>query len=347
MNKAFYSAAVAAVVVLLAWWLFRPHNSPTHEQPVLTTAPRATPSKVPTSDPAERTISNLPQLTLTNLSNAFRAGSNTRKDLMHQLMLSQNSKSLDLFGLVVDQYGAPVIGAKVMGSVLLAAGFTRNSGEDHYTEADAQGRFGFARLHGLELGICPQKEGYEYDLKLSANRPENYYKADPNDPVVFTMWKLKGPEPMIHVKAQSGVPCDGSPARFDLFAGKPGMGGDLIVKLTRRPVDIVRGKPFDWEITVEIPGGGLQEIRDAYPNEAPAGGYLPSITMAFPVDMPKWTIWLDRSFYVKAGGGKVYGRMAISVTADFQPPPTFFSANVYANPSGSRNLEFDPSKQIR
>jgi hypothetical protein len=39
--------------------------------------------------------------------------------------------------------------------------------------------------------------------------------------------------------------------------------------------------------------------------------------------------------------------MKLKIMADFQPPPTLFDVQIYANPAGSRNLEFDPKKQIR
>jgi hypothetical protein len=152
---------------------------------------------------------------------------------------------------------------------------------------------------------------------------------------------------MVHVKAQAGVACDGSPVTFNLLTGKRDAQGDLIVRLTRNPVNIVRGKPFDWSITLEISSGGLQEITDLYPNEAPRDGYQSTITMNFPANMPKWSAWLNHPFYFRSRGGQVYGRMNVSITADFQPPPTFFSTEIYANPAGSRNLEFDPDKQIR
>jgi hypothetical protein len=42
----------------------------------------------------------------------------------------------------------------------------------------------------------------------------------------------------------------------------------------------------------------------------------------------------------------MFGRMTIKIMADYQPPPTLFRAEIYANPAGSRNLEFDPSKRI-
>jgi hypothetical protein len=39
--------------------------------------------------------------------------------------------------------------------------------------------------------------------------------------------------------------------------------------------------------------------------------------------------------------------MTITVFADFQPPPTDFGALIFANPNGSRNLEFDPKMRAK
>jgi hypothetical protein len=36
--------------------------------------------------------------------------------------------------------------------------------------------------------------------------------------------------------------------------------------------------------------------------------------------------------------------MTIKIQADFQPPPTLFNAEIYANPASSRNLEYDATK---
>jgi len=104
---------------------------------------------------------------------------------------------------------------------------------------------------------------------------------------------------------------------------------------------------YNWSLSVNIPSGGMQEITDIYPNEAPAEGYESEITFDFPTNIPNWTYSFTRSFFFKSQNGQFYGRISVNVMANFQPPPTLFDAEIYVNPSGSRNLEFDPSKQIR
>jgi len=153
---------------------------------------------------------------------------------------------------------------------------------------------------------------------------------------------------MVAYSISTAIPCNGTPASFDLLTGKKvSSGGDLVVTLTRNPVNISRGTPFDWSVTLSVTDGGLMEIKDLYPNEAPATGYQPSITFNMPKNMKDWDAALNRSFYFKGENGKNYGRMTIDIQADFQPPPTLFGANVLINPAGSRNLEFDPSKEIK
>jgi hypothetical protein len=122
--------------------------------------------------------------------------------------------------------------------------------------------------------------------------------------------------------------------------------GDLTVVMTRVPVDIDRGKPFNWSLTLTVPGGGLSEIADAYSNEAPGAGYVSSIAKNFHAGPPYFTENVfDQSYYFKSRGGKVYGRMKIHISADYQPPPARLEIEVFANPAGSRNLEYDPHKQ--
>jgi len=256
---------------------------------------------------------------------------------------SANGKSLDFYGKVVDQYGQPVTGAKVQGNVMSIHSMTQSNDKIYLTETDGSGLFKFIGLHGVELGIWPQKEGYVYNLKLPSRRPDNY-QPSPDNVVTFTMWKLKGSEPMIHARIHAYIPCNGAQTSFNILTGKSG--GNLIVTLNRNPVNIDRSKPFDWTITISLATGGLVKITDLYPNEAPINGYQPSLTINMPANDKNWSHSINGSYYFQSGNGQIYGRMIIKITANFQPPPTFFGADIYANPSGSRNLEFDPAKQI-
>jgi hypothetical protein len=161
--------------------------------------------------------------------------------------------------------------------------------------------------------------------------------------MVFHIWKLQGAEPMVHTSIQSGLACDGTPRKFDPQTGRRDA-GNLAVALTRNPVNIDRGRPFDWTLNLRITGGGLIPITDLYPNVAPADGYQSTVTINMPADTDNWTPSVEQSYYVF--DGKNYGRITINIMANYQPPPTHFEIDSYVNPAGSRNLEFDPVKQV-
>jgi len=258
---------------------------------------------------------------------------------------AQNSQLINVYGKVIDQYGNPVVGAKVDGGVLLNVGIEGSGGKHYQTETDAQGLFTFNDLHGVRFGAAFEKPGYEYNSKLYTTWWDTY-KPDPKNPMVFAMYKLQGAEPMVHSKIHDYIPCDGTEIPYDLLTGKRVANGGLIVTFTRTPADIQTGKPFEWTLTLTVPGGGLTEIHDPYPYEAPHGGYQETTTITTGPAPKTYTDSTNKTYYYKSADGK-YGRINVGLQADFQPPPTSFDGSIYLNPSGSRNLEWDSAKEIK
>jgi len=271
--------------------------------------------------------------------NAYHAGVLNKGEAMIALDALADV-SMDTYGKVVDQDGQPVVGAKVRGNAKVSGDFI-----SHYTETDANGLFHFLGLRGQALYIQPQKDGYDFDPRQMPEHPHNYL-PDPNNPLVFTMWKQHGAEPMKHEQLHAYIPCDGTVTRFDLLTGKKKSEGDLSVSLTRNPLKIDRRKSFDWTLTLQITNGGFQVITNIYPNEAPSNGYQSSMIFHYESGSSNWTSQIQPQLYFKGNNGQIYGRMTLKVMTDFQPPPTLFDADIYANPAGSRNLEFDGNKQI-
>jgi hypothetical protein len=177
----------------------------------------------------------------------------------------------------------------------------------------------------------------------------DHYKPDPQNPIAFTVWKLKGAEPMVHRELNRiGLSCDGTENKFDILAGQRSQGvGDIVVQFVRNPLNVIRGKPFDWDLVLQIPHGGLAEITDLYPNEAPAEGYQPSMSISMAANAKNWSPSFEHSYYFTARDGQIFGRMTVRLTADYEQPPTHFELEVFGNPAGSRNLEFDPAKAIK
>lgn len=277
------------------------------------------------------------------INDAHHAGLISDEETELALSALQNKVSMDTYGKAVDQNGNPLAGVKVRGELHTFDGY-----KTYYAETDTQGLFNFVEMHGNALYIHPQKQGFEFNENLLPERPQNYL-PNPANPLIFTMWKLKGAEPMIHKQLHAYIPCDGTVTRFDLLTGKKNPDGDLSVSLTRNPLNIGRdrNKPFDWSVTFVITNGGLQEVTNLYPYEALAEGYQSTVTVNFTTNMAGWQSEFQHAYYFKSKNGQVYGRIAFDIYGNFQPPPTLFDAEIYANPNASRNLEYDPQKEIR
>jgi len=281
------------------------------------------------------------------VTRAYRSGLIGKDEAIIAHFEIGNAKSQDFYGKVIDQYGQPVVGANVTGYLRSDEGFGINDEkvEEFKTQTDAEGQFQFTGLHGARFGQKVSKDGYEMGSEGYIKQTGS--KTSPNDRATFTMWKFRGAEPMVHPSIHAYIPCDGSITKFDLFTGKKNSNGEMAVSLTRNPVNIDRRRSFNWSVTLEIPNGGFQEITNLYPNEAPVEGYQSTMTLDFSTNMVGWQPDFNHAYYFKSKDGQVYGRMAINIMANFQPPPTLFAVEIYANPAGSRNLEFDPKKQIR
>jgi hypothetical protein len=264
---------------------------------------------------------------------------------MQMILDAQNRGEIDFYGKVIDQNGTPVAGAKVRGVIVFSSA-EGTGNQNNFTVTDGNGQFKFNNLHGPNFGVVPSKDGYEYNERQLTNWSKNY-KPDPANPMVLTMYKLQGAEPMVHQDFHFSIPCDGTPTNISLMTGKAiENGGDMTVNFIRNPVQIHRGKPFEWTLTLEVPGGGLTEIQDPYPYEAPENGYQENVTVGTGPNPQTYVDSTTKNYYYKSADGK-YGRLTITLQADFQPPPTFFHIDAYLNPSGSRNLEYDRKKQIK
>ena len=70
------------------------------------------------------------------------------------------------------------------------------------------------------------------------------------------------------------------------------------------------------------------------------------ITVSRSASEKNWSPSLVQTYFFSARNGQVYGRITVNLMASYEPPPTHFEIEIYTNPAGSRNLEFDPAKEI-
>ena len=191
----------------------------------------------------------------TNLA-VVAADSEDSEAVMRQKVWEENNKTRqDRYGKVIDQDGHPVAEVEVTGTIQLEPD---DKPDLHYkTQTDANGLFQFTGLHGAGLAVKVSKAGYEMDNMRGLFEPSG--QSSPTNRVLYTMWKLKGAEPMIHDTKYYGINPDGRVFTIDLVNKRKIEGtnsmGDLQVQI-QRPATIKPKERFDWSWVMTAISGG-------------------------------------------------------------------------------------------
>jgi len=268
------------------------------------------------------------------------------------------NRPIEFYGLVVDQDNTPINGAKVTLQIRAmkeaTPGVIADLFDDIVVSSDSNGRFALTGTKGSVLTVkALEKKGYDPSRK-STNRSFRYwdneevrYKSYAGRPEVFRMWKKSGAEPLEHGNKFYGIVPDGRSYSIDLLQHKKtegGNAGDLKVSI-QRPSEIEVGKKYNWSCIVEGIGGGVIESDTEQMYLAPESGYKQRYEIKILALDSQWTEKEERQFYLKSRDGRVYARLEVEVLANYQDK-AIFSVEYYANPSGSRNLEYDSLQGI-
>lgn len=340
-NRSWIIVAVVAAILLLVvivWELLSQQRTNPPAPPQSTTAAKnSTSSGNPASPGTPSTVvPHKPDL----------PPAPSKEQQMSNVLAVLNDAPINFYGKVIDQSNNPVSNVTVIATAAISKQWMEEKFDTHTTTTDGDGLFQFKGLHGMGLGINLKKEGYEFSsnknsFTYSAMWPEKErHKPDANAPVIFKMWKLQGPQSLVKIGIGGYIPCNGTSVSFDLLTGKSmPSGGDLTVTFVRNPQNIQGVQKFAWKAVVQVNNGGLVDINDQYPNEAPTDGYQSQVIIDMPQDALSWFDSLNRSYYWKGRGGQYYGRFSVQIFAAFTHPNVPFTLSGYANPSGSRNLE--------
>ena len=79
---------------------------------------------------------------------------------------------------------------------------------------------------------------------------------------------------------------------------------------------------------------------------APAEGYQTRLVIHMPADAAEWVDEKSFNLYVKLHNGKQYGRAELKVLVGSDRATTPFYITSFVNPTGSRNLEYDPMQDV-
>jgi hypothetical protein len=258
------------------------------------------------------------------------------------------SAPISLFGKVVDQNGVPVEGAKVFYSAAVEY-FGKSS---TYTGvSDSSGSFSITGIKGAGVYVEVSKDGYDrIPDKSYANFgygvPSGRRPPSSSDPALFILRKKARADSLIAVDTDVAIPKNGTPVDISLQTGKavPRGRGDLTVELWANDQEKDNERRYDWGFRVSVPGGGIMK-RDpeSMEFEAPGDGYEGIVEHTTSRGLTRWRDRFDDEYFVKLGNG-TFARMHFRITTG---GGHFASITSYLNPTpGSRNLEFDPNKQI-
>jgi hypothetical protein len=312
----------------------------------------ATPEKLSTSSTPSQT-----GVTEEDLKRTPLKGSNEkRRALIAEVreIMQQANQPIAFYGLVMDQNNQPISGVKVVLAVRhteeVLPGFTDDRFRYFDEVTDSRGRFTLTNTKGAVLSVKSlEKGGYEMSPHAVNQSfwywrdvPSHGYRGQTERPEIFRMWKKSGAEKLIVGEKFYGIVPDGRSYAIDLLEDKKVESsnvGDFKISI-RRPAQLDPGSKYNWSCTVEGIGGGVIEAQEEFMNRAPESGYQSLYEVAISANDPKWSDRATRRLYLKSNDGKIYARLETEIFANYQNN-SVFSIKFYANPNGSRNLEYD------
>lgn len=347
MTKRSYLIVCVVLIILfvaVVWWLIRPGKLP--EQTVAPITPRpvvaATPSaaSLPLDPPAvRRQVPGGPAEPSDPRWEERRR--REKEDPGYEWKLPIN-----FYGQVIDENERPIENAKIR---FQWSNLSPEGAAESETTSDADGFFFLVDKRGNGLSLRVTKEGYDTPQEGNRFRFENarfwdanYYEPDFDHPVVIHLRKKNEAEPLIVGEARPRVLRDGTPLRLDFMKeGEVSPSGQLEIAAWLYKDDYPP-QSFDWRAKLSIPGGGLREHHEEFPVVAPEDGYEPQVEWVMNASDPAWKEIVTKTYYFRFGSPPNYGRMRIEIVGARQG----VEVDYWLNPSGSRNLEFDPEKRI-
>jgi len=251
-------------------------------------------------------------------------------------------------GRVIDQYKQPVEGAEVYVNIQYNDPSTyitlKSAHEQLILTTDHNGKFEIDKKKVTGYSIKRiTKQNYEittrYDLEGMPGSPDRV--------LVFYAYQLpeeKTSNLFIDDDSVFGLPPDGTIYSVSLVKGKKYKNanqGQLQMSIKREESDDPKAH-VDWEVMLEVTGGGIVETTDKYMYEAPESGYKEKWTFKMDKGNENWTSTIKKKFYVKANNGKIYSALDAEIysTYNYNKRDSAIYLKMITNYQGSRNLYY-------
>ncbi len=277
--------------------------------------------------------------------------------------VKENNFDLDFYGKIVDQYGDPVVNAKInyymssmynlqtnaRGSVktdkaglfnIKASGYTLSLKMPEHSMLSNKYMPGTAKtpfLSGSSILLEPEAAG------RSIQSWKGYGK---NNPYIIRSWRVDKFEDILHDKYNISITDDGEfntyikNDRDNKVYAKKGIdkNGYLLMSCNRDKSGYMR-KKGDWNITIKAIEGGVQEASGFIYNEVPIDGYLSSININMKEEQSNYVSRLkNKRYYFTAQNGQVNGALVITYKPFSKKNRCLMSVDYKINTNGSRNI---------
>jgi hypothetical protein len=251
---------------------------------------------------------------------------------------------------MIDQDGNPLGGVKITGNTRTWYVTGTLNFDSHFpefnTESDVNGKFEIHNASGDVLTIkYLEKEGYEPEpgaLRGFGYNTSERFSPDPNNPIIFKMWKTNIHERLITGDKRFHIVPDGRTYVIDLAKGTIAESGEGDLKVSiKYPQQVIRGQLYDWLSEIDVINGGLLEETDPRSSmfSAPIDGCVPSFQYNQQIKGGQRGSTGQHRFYVKLKNGQEYGRITIELRAPYNDDiPGIIHIQYTINPSGSRIL---------
>jgi len=245
------------------------------------------------------------------------------------------------YGKVIDESNLPISGVKVsFNTSSVNESLTKEQYDSGIVTTDERGIFKIDGVRGVGMVFQLSHPNYylypgtimDYDVRDYPKKgmlPNNEDNA-----LVFRMHSKGHPVPLVHRADGVNVPLDGTPTTLALRGSGPQTIGQLVIEASGTPPSRYNQQPFDWDVKIIVPDGGLIEYTNRFDFIAPDNGYQSSIEFAFPKETIGWTDTVSKNYFVQLPSG--YARLNIYTVAKRS---LFFSIEYDYNPDGSHNLE--------
>jgi|GEM_PF-1411318 len=210
------------------------------------------------------------------------------------------------YGIVLDQHGQPIPGAKVSASVVdnVMRGTPVAAAGDGAGKFTIQSKGASLRVEVSSIGyvrvdrggkLKPSSQAFDYVEGIG----RGVHSPDPASPVIFQLRKPQNPAHLEKLNANPKVPRDGSAITVNLSKTNK-----VTLHISCRTMEDETqppNAPYDWHCEISMKGGGIQEVRDDQTFEAPADGYVSSIIIDMPktMDVKQWNSRVSKDYWLR------------------------------------------------